>query len=145
MALADWTFVAGPTPVNTPDYVKTSVTGTNSVTGKVVTEGFRYDGSQADLERVVRSFVLAVSGATALRPFVAPGTTLNIIPAAATPPTAAELARQAWFNKLELLEHRLRIKNAGAVTGAKLTALNDSIATLQAELHSDFLAAYGTP
>jgi hypothetical protein len=145
MALTDWDVITGKLVALTRDYAESEVTGTNTVTGKVITDVFRYDGTDTDLARAVRSYVLAINASTAKRPFVAPGTTLNIIPPATTPPTAAELARLAWFNKLELLEHRLRIKNAGAVTGAKLTGLNDSITTLQGELHTDFLAAYGTP
>jgi hypothetical protein len=100
------------------------------------------DGTTASLRRGALAFIASVEAANEHTPGASIDCTPDAPPSA---PTAAQIARRAWFDKFAVLEHRLRIKNAGAVTGAKLIALSDSIVTLQAELHTDFIVAYATP
>lgn len=146
MPLSDWNVTAGRVISANEAAIVQEVAGTNTASQSTVGPfQFTYNGTKADLERAVRFFVLGSDPQTNRRPFVAPGTVLDLTLPTPTQQTPAELARNAWFDKLLLLEHRLRLKNDGAVSGAQLTSLNASIAQLQSELQADALPAYATP
>ena len=98
-----WTATTGASPVLNPGNVVTIVTLTNSETGATINQEFRYDGTQAALERVVRTALAGLSDSSPAVTFVAPDTVLDLsepVPPAAPAPTQAELDRAAFFADL---------------------------------------------
>lgn len=140
MALADWTATAGES-VQCGDAMECAVTFVNKVTGAKTVQSFRYDGTQANLEAIVRQ-AIKDRQSTGKLPSVAPGTVLDLTPPAVVPPPTPTADQQlaidftAAWRTLRLLEEADRRKWGSAaqqsgVTSQLATALSNAQALYQ--------------
>lgn len=65
-----------------------------------------------------------------------------ISPETTTPPTQAELDKQAWFAKYYELDQLEKIAQKNFLTGARLTALNNKITATKAFLDTNIKVEY---
>lgn len=76
-----------------------------------------------------------------LKPELTPGldiTTYGVV----TPPTQAELDKNAWFAKYGELEQLEKIASKNFLTGARLTALNNKISSVKSFLDTNVKVQY---
>ena len=114
---------------------------TDTVSGKTFARNYdRERITKKELRDLVRSEVTRLAAIETVDIDIPIGATIDVTPDAVTPPTAAEIARAAWFADWERLQQILAV--TAAVPALATAPVNTQIANLRASLASGWLNSY---